>query len=129
MDIIEALQQEESKLQRQLTAVQGAIVALNGGGKTAISQGHTGSPNGASGGEVSFTPSDFNLPQHSPSCGVWAIHTSHLPGGKPRRVNLLQEPGHKRNPGSCAKSTVGEQDVFINSRETRGLRRGATGDR
>ena len=49
MEIIEALQQEESKLQRQLTAVQGAIAALNGGGKTAILPGHTSSSNGASG--------------------------------------------------------------------------------
>ena len=39
MDIIGALQQEESKLQRQLTAVQGAIAALNGSGKTAASLG------------------------------------------------------------------------------------------
>jgi hypothetical protein len=49
MEILDALKQEEAKLQRQLTAVQGAIAALNGGGKTAISLGHTGSPNGASG--------------------------------------------------------------------------------
>jgi hypothetical protein len=48
MDIIEALQQEESKLQRQLAAVQGAVAALNGGGETAISPGHT-SPNGTNG--------------------------------------------------------------------------------
>jgi hypothetical protein len=39
MDIIGALQQEESKLQRQLTAVQGAIAALNGGSKTVQSLG------------------------------------------------------------------------------------------
>ena len=48
MDIIGALQQEESKLYRQLTAVQGAIAALNGGGTTAVTPGHTNSSNGAS---------------------------------------------------------------------------------
>jgi len=36
MNIVEALKQEESKLQLQLTAVQGAIAALNGGGATAV---------------------------------------------------------------------------------------------
>jgi hypothetical protein len=46
MDIIGALQQEETKLQRQLTAVQGAIAVLNGGPKTVPSPGHTGSSNG-----------------------------------------------------------------------------------
>ena len=49
MDIIGALQQEETKLQRQLTAVQGAIAVLNGGPKTVASPGQTGSPNGTSG--------------------------------------------------------------------------------
>lgn len=49
MNIIEALRQEESKLQRQLTAVQGAITALNGGAKTAGSPIRTSTPNGASG--------------------------------------------------------------------------------
>ena len=49
MDIIGALKQEEAKLQRQLTAVHSAIAALNGGGTAAVSQGHTSSPNGASG--------------------------------------------------------------------------------
>ena len=44
MDIIEALKQEESKLEQQLTAVQGAIEALNGSAKTAVSLGHAGSP-------------------------------------------------------------------------------------
>ena len=43
MDIIGALKQEESKLQRHLTAVQGAISALNGGSKTAVSTGHASS--------------------------------------------------------------------------------------
>ena len=42
MDIIEALKQEESKLERQLTAVQGAIAALNGGAKTAVSRSPRG---------------------------------------------------------------------------------------
>jgi hypothetical protein len=49
MDIIEALKQEESKLQRHLTAVQGAIAALNGSATTAVSLGPTSSPNGKSG--------------------------------------------------------------------------------
>jgi len=49
MDIIGALQQEESKLQRQLTAVQGAIAAFNGGARTAVSPGHASSPNGTRG--------------------------------------------------------------------------------
>ena len=44
MDIIGALKQEESKLERQLTAVQGAIAALNGRVKTAVSPGHGSSP-------------------------------------------------------------------------------------
>jgi hypothetical protein len=48
MDIIEALRQEESKLQQQLTAVRGAIAALNGSGKTAVSPVHTSTPNGNS---------------------------------------------------------------------------------
>jgi hypothetical protein len=48
MDIIGALKQEESKLQRQLTAVRGAIVALNGGSKPLVSPSHTSS-NGSSG--------------------------------------------------------------------------------
>ena len=43
MDIIGALRQEESKLRRQLTAVQGAIAALNGG-KTVASR-RNASPN------------------------------------------------------------------------------------
>jgi hypothetical protein len=49
MDIIGALKEEESKLQRQLTAVQGAITALNGGTKTLVLPGHTTSPNGTNG--------------------------------------------------------------------------------
>jgi hypothetical protein len=48
MDIIEALHSEEAKLQRQLTAVESAIAALNGGGTAVVSPGHTSSPNGAS---------------------------------------------------------------------------------
>jgi hypothetical protein len=48
MDIIGALQKEEAKLHRQLTAVKGAITALNGGGRAVISPSHTNSPNGAS---------------------------------------------------------------------------------
>jgi hypothetical protein len=46
MDIIEALKQEESKLQQQLAAVQGAIAALNGGAKSSVSLGHASSPRG-----------------------------------------------------------------------------------
>jgi hypothetical protein len=45
MNIIGALQKEESKLQQQLTAVQGAIAALNGGSTAVASSGHTSSPN------------------------------------------------------------------------------------
>jgi hypothetical protein len=48
MDIIGALKQEESELQRQLTAVRSASAALNGGAKTVVSPVHTTSPNGAS---------------------------------------------------------------------------------
>jgi len=47
MDIIGALKSEESKLQRQLTAVQGAITALNGGSTTAVSPRRISSSNGA----------------------------------------------------------------------------------
>lgn len=47
MNIIGALKQEESKLQRQLTAVQDAIVALNGAGGIAASLRHSSSANGA----------------------------------------------------------------------------------
>ena len=49
MNIIEALRQEESNLQRQLTAVMTAITALNGGSTTTVSPGHESSPNGKSG--------------------------------------------------------------------------------
>ena len=49
MDIIGALRQEESKLQRQLTAVQGAIAALNGSTKTVASRHQVSSPNGVRG--------------------------------------------------------------------------------
>jgi len=48
MDIVEALHNEEAKLQRQLTAVKSAIAALNGVGATAVTPGHAISPNGAS---------------------------------------------------------------------------------
>jgi hypothetical protein len=41
MDLIGALKQEESRLQQQLTAVQGAITALNGTGETAVSTGRS----------------------------------------------------------------------------------------
>jgi hypothetical protein len=48
MEIIQALKQEESKLQRQLTAVKSAIAVLNGGGTVSASLRRTGSSNGAS---------------------------------------------------------------------------------
>lgn len=41
MDIVQALKQEEAKLHRQLSSVQGAIAALNGSTKHASS--HTSS--------------------------------------------------------------------------------------
>lgn len=47
MNIIEALRQEESNLQRQLTAVQGAIAALNGGGKIVAPLKHASGANGS----------------------------------------------------------------------------------
>ena len=45
MDIIGALREEESKLRQQLTAVQGAIAALNGG-KTVASRRNVNGQNG-----------------------------------------------------------------------------------
>jgi 50S ribosomal subunit-associated GTPase HflX len=47
MNIVEALHTEEAKLQRQLAAVKSAIAALNGGGTTAVTAGHTSSTSGA----------------------------------------------------------------------------------
>jgi hypothetical protein len=47
MDIVMALQHEQIKLEKQLTAIQGAISALNGRTKTILSAGHASSPNGA----------------------------------------------------------------------------------
>jgi hypothetical protein len=47
MNIIGALKQEKSKLQRQLAAVQGAIAALNGRAKTVVSLGRASSADGA----------------------------------------------------------------------------------
>ena len=49
MNIVEALHNEESKLQRQLAAVKSAIAALNGGSAAVISSGHVSSANGARG--------------------------------------------------------------------------------
>jgi hypothetical protein len=43
MDIIGALKQEEAKLEQRLTAVQGAIAALNGSANTLVSPGRIGS--------------------------------------------------------------------------------------
>jgi hypothetical protein len=48
MNIVEALHNEETKLERQLTAVKSAIVALNGGGKRAVLPGHITSSDGKS---------------------------------------------------------------------------------
>ena len=45
MDIIGALRLEESKLQQQLTSVQGAIAALNGSTETVTSRHQVSSPN------------------------------------------------------------------------------------
>ncbi len=49
MDIIRTLKHEESNLQRQLKAVQGAISALNGATKSIPSVAHTSTPNGRRG--------------------------------------------------------------------------------
>jgi len=49
MEIVQALQHEESKLQRKLAGVRGAIAALNGGAKTAVSSGGTSSSAGTNG--------------------------------------------------------------------------------
>jgi hypothetical protein len=46
MDITGALKQEESKLHRQLNAVQGAIAALDGASTRAVSPAHKTSSNG-----------------------------------------------------------------------------------
>jgi hypothetical protein len=43
MDIIGALSEEESKLQRQLAAIQGAITALTGSATTAVTPAHNSS--------------------------------------------------------------------------------------
>ena len=45
MDIIEMLRQEELKLRKQLAAIEAAITALNGSGKTAASPSHRSSAN------------------------------------------------------------------------------------
>jgi hypothetical protein len=49
MDIIAALKQEQSKLHRQLHAVQGAIAALNGDAKTSVTSRNKTSLNGTNG--------------------------------------------------------------------------------
>jgi len=46
MDIVEALHKEEAQLQKQLKGIQGAIAALNGSAKTAVSGANGGSPSG-----------------------------------------------------------------------------------
>lgn len=45
MEIIKLLKEEESKLQKQLTAVQSAIAALNGRGGTSPSRARAGRTN------------------------------------------------------------------------------------
>ena len=49
MNIVEALHNEESKLERQLAAVESAIAALNGGSTVTVTPGNTSSANGMSG--------------------------------------------------------------------------------
>jgi hypothetical protein len=49
MDIIGALKQEESKLHRQLNAVQGAIAALNGDARTSATPRKKSSLEGSNG--------------------------------------------------------------------------------
>jgi hypothetical protein len=49
MDIIAALKQEESKLHRQLNAVQGAIAALNGDAKVSATSREKINLNGTNG--------------------------------------------------------------------------------
>ena len=49
MKITKALKQEESKLQRQLRAVQTAIAALNGSAKMEVSPHFTSRPEGTDG--------------------------------------------------------------------------------
>jgi len=49
MQIIKLLKEEESKLQKQLTAIQGAIAALNGHGAKITSRARAGSANTSSG--------------------------------------------------------------------------------
>jgi hypothetical protein len=41
MDIVQALKQEEAKLHRQLTSIQGAIAALNGSSTKGVSSSHS----------------------------------------------------------------------------------------
>jgi hypothetical protein len=53
MNIVEALHNEESKLQRQLAAVRSAIAALNGGSAADVAPGHTSSTNGRGGRTLS----------------------------------------------------------------------------
>jgi len=43
MDIVQALKQEEAKLHRQLTSIQGALAVLNGGSTRGVSSS-AGSP-------------------------------------------------------------------------------------
>jgi hypothetical protein len=49
MNIVEALHEEESKLQRQLSAVKIALSALNGGAKSAVAPVQAVNANGTRG--------------------------------------------------------------------------------
>ena len=49
MNIVEALQKEEARLHRQLSAIHGAIAALNGSAKPIVSPGRISNPNSTNG--------------------------------------------------------------------------------
>ncbi len=49
MNIVEALHKEAERLNRQLTAVHGAIAALNGGAHSVLSQNRAASPKPSNG--------------------------------------------------------------------------------
>ena len=49
MNIVDALHQEKAKLHLQLSAIQGAIAALNGSAKPVVSAGRLSSPKNTNG--------------------------------------------------------------------------------
>ena len=57
MNIVEALHGEEAKLHRQLSAIQGAMAALNGGAKSVVSADRIGSPTSTNGKRTKRTMS------------------------------------------------------------------------